>query len=401
MVFIAVTTDETYMKRNVKKSRSRSLLALSTTALALPGIAAADSPPTESLISYKFSNYQEDDISRREAPFGERERYDIDIHQLSLLMPTGRNTAFQLDANQESMSGASPWFTTAGSDGNPIVNLSGASGIRDKRNEVAFTGSYYLENGTIGANIGYSKEDDYRSRYIGLNGQRNFNQEMTTISVGFSYADDDIFPTDALAFNRVTRENKRSTSGIISVSQIINQTTTIQSSLSLTEQSGYLSDPYKLIDVRPDEKTQIAWSNAFRHFFIGPDAALHVNYRYYHDDFGVSSHTLDSAWYQNVNNTLQVVPYIRYYSQSSADFYSNTDDFTMPLVESQSSDYRLSAFGAISGGINLIANFGDWGITLNTERYIGNEKYSAYDVDEPGAGLVRFFRASVGIDYSF
>jgi hypothetical protein len=389
------------MKRNVKKPRSRSLIALSTTALALPGIAAADSPPAQSVISYKFSNYQEDDISRREAPFGERERYDIDVHQFRLLMPTGRNTAFQLDANHESMSGASPWFNTVDPDGNPIVNLSGASGIRDNRSELAFTGSYFLDNGTISANIGYSEEDDYRSRYVGLSGQRNINQEMTTIAVGVSFADDDVFPTDAISFNRVISENKRSSSGFISISQIINQTTTIQSAFSLTEQSGYLSDPYKLIDVRPEDKTQIAWSNAYRHFFIGADAALHLNYRYYHDDFGISSHTLDTAWYQNVSSTLQVVPYIRYYSQSAADFYSNIDDFSKPSTEYQSSDNRLSAFGAISGGINLIADYGDWGFTLNTERYIANEKYSAYHVSEPGAGLVRFFRISLGIDYSF
>ena len=401
MVLIVATTTEKPMKRNVKKPRSRSLIALSATALALPGIATADSPPVQSTLSYKFSNYQEDELSRKEAPFGERERYDIDVHQFRLLMPTSRNTAFQFDANQESMSGASPWFTTADSDGNPIVNLSGASGIRDKRSEVTFTGSYYLENGTIGANIGYSEEDDYRSRYVGLSGQRNFNREMTTVAVGFSYADDEIFPTDAELFNRVSSENKRSSSGFVSVSQIINQTTTFQSSFSLTEQSGYLSDPYKLIDVRPDNKSQIAWSNAIRHFFIGANAALHVNYRYYHDDFGVSSHTLDTAWYQNVSSTLQVVPYIRYYSQSAANFYTNIDDFTKPLSEYQSSDYRLSSFGAVSGGINLIADFGDWGFTLNTERYIANDKYSAYDVNEPGAGLVGFFRVSLGINYSF
>lgn len=388
-------------KAKIRRAPSRSLMALSATALALPGIATADSPPTQSTVSYKYSNYQEDDVSRREAPFGERERYEIDVNQFRLLMPTGRNTSFQLDAIRESMSGASPWFTTADSAGNPLVNLSGASGIRDQRSEVALTGSYYLENGTVSANVGYSEEDDYRSRYIGLSGQRNFNREMTTVAVGLSYADDDIFPTDAELFNRVVSENKDVSSAYISISQIINQTTIFQTALSITEQSGYLSDPYKLLDVRPDDKTQIGWSNAFRHFFIDADAALHVNYRYYHDDFGISSHTLDASWYQNVGRDWQVVPHIRYYSQSAADFYTSIDDFTKPIEQFQSSDYRLSAFGAISGGINLIGRFNDWTLTLSTDRYIANEKYSAYNVNEPGAGLVSFFRVSLGIDYSF
>ena len=380
---------------------SKKLLALSTTALALPGIAAADAPPSFSTLSYKFTSYQEDDVSRREAPFGERERYDIDVHQLRLISPTGRNTSIQIDANQESMSGASPWFNVADADGDPIVNLSGASGIRDSRRELSIAGSYYLENGTISASTGYSVEDDYRSRYYGLGGQTNFNQDLTTVSAGISYAADEIFPTDAELFNRVIKESKFSTSAFVSVSQIINQTSTFQTALSITEQSGFLSDPYKLRDVRPEQRTQLALSSSYRRFFVSTDAALHINYRFYHDDFGVSSHTLDSAWHQNIGNSLQLIPHLRYYSQSAADFYSNVDNFLLPVTQYQSSDYRLSSYGAISGGINLVTTFGDWLISLNTERYIANEKYSAYDVTQPGAGLVRYFRVSLGVDYTF
>jgi len=380
---------------------SKKLLALSTTALALPGIAAADAPPPFSTLSYKFTNYQEDDISRREAPFGERERYDIDVHQLRLITPTGRNTSLQIDGNQESMSGASPWFNIAGADGDPIVNLSGASGIRDSRRELSIAGSYYFDNATLSASTGYSVEDDYRSRYYGLSGQTNLHQDLTTIAAGISYADDEIFPTDAELFNRVTKESKFSTSAFVSISQIINQTSTLQAALSITEQTGFLSDPYKLRDVRPEQRIQLALSSSYRHFFVSEDAALHINYRYYHDDFGISSHTLDSSWYQNLGNSLQLIPHLRYYSQSAADFYSNVDNFVLPVTENQSSDYRLSAYGAVSGGINLVAPFGDWLISLNTERYIANEKYSAYDVTQPGAGLVRYFRVSLGIDYTF
>ncbi|MBT8145763.1 MAG: DUF3570 domain-containing protein [Gammaproteobacteria bacterium] len=382
-------------------SGSKKLLALSTTALALPGIAAADAPPTFSTLSYKFTNYQEDDVSRREAPFGERERYDIDVHQLRLISPTGRNTSIQIDANQESMSGASPWFNTANADGDPIVNLSGASGIKDSRRELSIAGSYYLDNATLSASTGYSVENDYRSRYYGLSGQTNFNQDLTTVAVGVSYADDEIFPSDAELFNRVRQESKFSTSAFVSLSQIINQTSTFQTALSITEQSGFLSDPYKLRDVRPEQRTQLALTNSYRQFFVAADAALHINYRYYHDDFGISSHTLDAGWYQNLGDSIQLIPHLRYYSQSAADFYSNVDNFLLPVTEYQSSDYGLSSYGAISGGVNLVASLGDWLVSLNTERYIANEKYSAYDVKQPGAGLVRYLRISLGVEYSF
>lgn len=382
-------------------NRSRSLIALSTTALALPGIASADAPPAQSTLSYKISNYKEDELSRREAPFGDLDRYDIDVHQFQLVSPIGRNMSVNIDANYESLSGASPWFTTAGVDGNPVVNLSGASGIRDRRSEISIGSRYYLENGSIGGNIGYSEEDDYRASYFGLNGERHFNDDATTVALGFSYSSDDIFPTDAAIFNRVKKDDKSSSSAFISVSQVINQISTFQTALSLTEQSGFLSDPYKLRDVRPQDKTQIAWSNSYRRFFVDADAAWHINYRFYHDDFGVSSHTFDMAWHQNIGSSFQLVPNLRYYSQSAADFFTNIDDFLNPLSEYQSSDYRLSAFGALSGGVSFIADLGAWTAVLTAERYVANEKYSAYSVTQPSTALVKYNRISLGFDYTY
>ena len=91
----------------MKKPASRSLIALSTSALALPGI-AADAPPLTPSLFYKISNYQEDDLSREQVPFGELERYDIDVHQFQFVSPLGRDYALFIDANHENMSGASP-----------------------------------------------------------------------------------------------------------------------------------------------------------------------------------------------------------------------------------------------------------------------------------------------------
>lgn len=385
----------------MKSKPSRSLIALSTSALALPGIAQADAPPTESTLSYKISNYQEDDLTRAQVPFGELGRYDIDVHQFQYVSPLGRDFALFIDANHEDMSGASPWFSTANAAGEPVINMSGASGITDARSELSIGTRYYSQNGNFGGAVGYSEENDYRATYVNLSGSRNFNNDLTTVTLGFSHSADDIFPTDAELFNRVRNEDKRATSAAVSLSQVINRVTTFQTALSITEQSGFLSDPYKLQDARPDNKTQIAFSNSLRYFFIEADGALQANYRYYHDDFGISSHTLDLSWFQNINRSFQVAPMLRYYSQSAADFYTNIDDFTKPLTEPQSSDYRLSAFGAFSGGINLIADFGDWTATLTAERYVANEKYSVYAVNQPSLALVQFVRLSLGVDYSF
>jgi len=182
---------------------------------------------------------------------------------------------------------------------------------------------------------------------------------------------------------------------------VINQVSSVQSTVSITEQSGFLSDPYKLRDIRPDDKTQISLNNSYRRFFIDANAALHINYRYYHDDFGISSHTTDFSWHQNLGDSFQLIPNIRYYSQSAADFFTNVDDFLKPETEYQSSDYRLSAFGAISGGISLVTDLGAWTTTLTAERYMAKEKYSVYNVTQSSTALVKYYRVSLGFTVSF
>jgi len=385
----------------MKSRKSTSLLALSTSALALPGIALADAPPIQSTASYKVSNYSEDDLERSESPYGDLERYDIDVHQFKLISPVGRNLSFSLDANHETMSGASPWYTSSGSDGEPVVAMSGASGIYDERTEVSIGASYYLSQGTVSGVVGYSEENDYRAKYYALSASRNFNDELTTLSVGYSYSSDNIFPTDADIFNRVTNERKNSKSGVVSISQIISQNSTFQLSLNVSEQSGFLSDPYKLRDVRPKDKTQVAITNSYRHFFRDSNSAFHINYRYYHDDFGISSHTLDSSWHKNIGGTFRIVPNIRYYSQSAANFFTNIDDFMKPLNEYQSSDYRLSSFGALSGGIDFVFNYGRWSTILSAERYVANDNFAGFSVNKPSAALVEFNRFSIGLEYTF
>ena len=203
----------------MKKPASHSLIALSTSALTLPGIAEADAPPLTSSLSYKISNYQEDDLSREQVPFGELERYDIDVHQFQFVSPLGRDYALFIDANHENMSGASPWFSTAGSNGQPVINMSGASSIYDSRSELSIGARYYGAHGNIGGAIGCSEENDYRAKYVSMSGSRNFNNDLTTLTVSLSHSDDSIFPSDAERFNRVRHEDKQASSVALSLSQ--------------------------------------------------------------------------------------------------------------------------------------------------------------------------------------
>jgi hypothetical protein len=381
--------------------KSRTLLALTASAMTLPGLtsqARADAAPTDSTVSYHVSTYQEDDLPLVHRLAGSRERYDIDIHQVRLLLPVGESYSLSLNSSYESMSGASPWYAIRRGDGSTGIVMSGAT-ISEQRRDLNVSGRKYLANGTVGLNLAVSHENDYDSVSGGFDAERHFNDNLTTVAAGLSYSSDEIDPTDAELFNRVTDETKHSESVFMSVSQILNQTSLIQTGLNITHLSGYLSDPYKLNDRRPDSRTQTAWTTSWRKYLAGVDAALHADYRYYHDSFGIKSHTVDVNWYQNIGASLQVIPGFRYYSQTAADFFTPTLNFavTLPL---QATDYRLSNYGAVSGGLKLQWLVQDFTLSLAAERYHANADYAISDGAQSPA-LVSFNRYSFGLDFQF
>ncbi len=155
----------------------------------------------------------------------------------------------------------------------------------------------------------------------------------------------------------------------------------------MTRHSGYLADPYELRDVRPDERLEWTLNAGLRRFVDTANAAWHIDYRYYSDDFGVRAHTLDTAWFQNIGTRFQVVPHVRYYAQHQADFFLFVDDITLPLDVDQSSDHRLASFGSLSGGVKLIYEATRWTLALDVERYVSRENYGFDNVefDHPAA----------------
>ena len=377
--------------------RPSPLAALTTAAMSLPAFAATQ--PVESTVSVGVSNYQEADVPPHLVVGGDNRRYDVNIRQFRLLSPVGRNWSLGLDLSRETMSGASPWGTSAGVDGEPALIMSGAT-IRDTRTETGVTATRYGDDHSIGLTLTRSTEDDYEAFSPSLFGEWTFNDALTSLSASVSWSSDVVEPTDAAAFGRVSREERRSRSASIGVSQVIDRSSAVYAGLSVTDHAGFLSDPYKLRDVRPDGRFERALSIRYRHFLDGPDAAVHLDYRYFDDNWGVASHTLHTSWYQNFGPSFQVVPSVRYYSQSEADFYRSVDDFGLPADAHQSSDFRLSAYGAFTFGVKGVVRQPDWSLTISADRYIGNEKYGlASGVPHPAR--LEFTLASVVLDIKF
>ena len=390
------------------KKRSGALLALSTAALGLPGMlpktAQAQAVPDKTTLSYRFTQYTEGGqpaaVTGGAVVNEAVDRYDISIHQLSVDTALTSSIGLGVHLVTETLSGASPWYVVEGVDGEPVQIMSGAT-IEEARDEANASVSYYGESSRIGVGLSYSGENDYESNGVNVSTTLWFNDNNTTLDLGFSFSDDTVSPTqDPLAPGRVLQEDKFTESAFIGFSQVINKTLLFGANASYTVHSGFLSDPYKLASVagvlqsdsRPDERQQAALNLQLRKYLPNLDTALHFDYRFYGDNWNISSNTLSLGAYKNISSW-QLSGKVRFYDQSSASFYRDfyregrADGF-------YSSDYRLSQYDAFSFKMGLSKSFDFGAVYVSYEDYVSSGNGS-------NPGLVDFNFATIGMDYKF
>jgi hypothetical protein len=400
-------------RRGRRAHASPALRALTSGALALPGVAAADAPAQGVEASYAFSYYAEDSLPRsRVGPGAETDRYDVEMHQLRALVPVGGRADVALDLTHEAMSGATPWYVIPDADGDPIQVMTGAT-VEDRRTDALVTGTWYFDAAQASLAGGVSVENDYLAFNGRLGGDLHLGEKTTTLSGGAGFSVDRIEPTDADLFPlRPEREDKHSVSLFAGIARVINHNAALQSTLTWQRSAGFLSDPYKqslvagtpVADSRPDTRNQIAWLSRYRHHLSRLNGTLHADYRLAVDDWKVTAHTLELAWHQSLWDALRLVPSFRYYTQSAADFYAPF--YQEPRSDGHyASDYRLSPYGAISWGLRAETAFDTWNVrwraTLSWERYLSDADYALGKVSVENPGLVNYHLLSIGLTARF
>ena len=402
------------MSNHDTNSKSKTLFALTSAAMGLglsakPTIAAIEEGST---LSVQGSFYAEDDIDAEDqSAQGSPERYEIPTAQIRFRSAVSDETEVIFTYAGETLSGASPWYVqpvfgaeiTEDLDDTEVEQVTSGATIDEERHEYGFSFRQYHGDAYLGLNFGYSTENDYKSASFGVNGSYSFNDKATTLELAVSANDDEIEPNGREIFSeRVEREDKDAFNALIGVTQIVNKDLVVNTSLSFARFRGFLSDPYKLVwlvdrsnvlaDSRPDNKAQIAWNLASRYFVEQVNAAVHADYRFYTNDWGVISHTIDLGWYQNFfENQFILAPQIRFYTQSSAEFYS-----PFFLTERRdgfyTSDYRLSEYTSVSGQLKASVRLEKFNIHASFERYTSFG-------DNPG--LVNFNLFTAGFDVKF
>ena len=402
----AVTELASIVKKNSTQATLQSLLA-SALAISSLGHKASAQTLEDDQLNYRYSEYDEDALPDGVVLAGDPARYQVETHQFRLVKSLGEKYSLSTNLVHETMSGSSPWYVLPSLEGPPLQVLSGPT-IEDTRNEFRGKLTRLDETGSWSVELGMSKEDDYQAKSISLG--RNFENadKSRTWEFSGSISVDDLEPTDAELLGRVKRAEKDSYSLYAGLTQVINRDTLLQVGLQLSQHDGYLSDPYKMVfvgnlivaDTRPGSRTQYAASARLRYYVDQFKAALHINYRYFRDDWSIAAHTLDLSWNQKLPAGWRLSPSIRYHSQESASFYAPFFS-EAPASGVYSSDYRLATYGALSYRLSVNKNIGDWDFTISAEIYDSDESLALSGTRFQTPGLVDFNRFTVGFNYRF
>lgn len=325
-----------------------------------------------------------------------------------------------------------------------VHTLSSAS--PEIRKQGDFKLSYEWDEATLDAGGGISIENDYESRFGNIGGRWDFNQKLTSLNLGLSYTNSDtnaLLDHDATPYiydagrgidsynatsssgnvqkqnrNTLLSGNRQDWGTALGLTQVLNESALLEAGVGYTRSTGYMANPYKvvqtafidpaqtgellngvsigLLEKRPDERNQ--WTENLRYvqYINGLDAALHFDYRFSHDDWGINAHTFEADWVQPLGQGWTVTPKVRYYSQDAADFYT-------PYL---TSNQALNKTAVDENGRTIYVDAGD---PNNGNVYYRDDNFNLVDssgnpVDETTVNPIRktipFDRSKLPSDYS-
>ncbi|HMD60540.1 MAG TPA: DUF3570 domain-containing protein [Opitutaceae bacterium] len=373
--------------------------ALLAGALALslprPSARAADS------VDYIYENYRE-----------EGGRITV-VEQSGLVnQDVAADGHIQISGSIDAVAGATPTGRAApsGSDQVPLAQ------IYTRRK--AWNGDYseQIGNLNIDASFAESRENDYVSWGWSVNTLTDFNEKNTTLRVGVAGTDDRVEVIFAPGYLP-----KHTGDAIVGITQLLSTTTFVTVNVSLGQSSGYLSEPYKIVEKSvgilpgvyldeefgencPNRRDREGVFASVNHAFLRLHGAAEASYRFYTDTFGIGANTLEVSWLQHVGSRLILTPSFRYYTQTAASFYCydiNKTQIMPTLVPTgaapyYAADFRLSAEDSTSYKLKVSWNVSDWmHLEASYERYAmqgrdGVTPASAYPRAGISTAAVRF-----------
>ena len=379
---------------------NKSTLAVQLGAAVLGALSSVHA--AETLVETSVLGYSESD--------SQQSRINVVEPMVKLTRIVSPDESYSVQIAADTLSGASPNGAVSANQPQTFTSASGKKTYDVKPNTLPLDPHFYDQRQALSLNMmrpihetlryslggHYSQETDWRS--LGVNGTllKDMNNKQTTLSFGLGVTLDGISPfklpkPGSLYSANQTLDSSAGSLGdeqrttyemLLGVTHTLNRKNLISLNYALSQSNGYHTDPYKIVSIldaqgaptdyawesRPDSRTRqslsLGWIGAF-----GEDA-LHVNYRYYWDDWAVTSHTIDVRYHWAFASDWELAPHLRYSTQTAADFYQVALADGQAIPQQLSSDYRLADLTGLTYGAKLSKTFGDHKLSLGLEQFV-------------------------------
>ena len=261
-------------------------------------------------------------------------------------------------------------YTSASSD---KVDLKANSSASSADTRIYPALSWSVENEakrtTLGMGLSSSTEYDYQS----FGGNINFSKKSKDKNREFSaslqaYLDNVtlILPIELRpggpGNNRQGSSARNTFNAGMSYSQIVNKRLQLMVMADFVQQQGYLSLPFHRVyfkdnsvhqEMLPGNRIKIPLG--FRaNYFAGDKFIIKTYYRFYTDNWGLSSHTANIEVPVKLTPFLSVAPFYRYYTQTAVKYFSAYQEHTAQEAF-YTSNYDLSKFSSDFFGAGIRA----------------------------------------------
>jgi opacity protein-like surface antigen len=371
----------------------RTARLLLITALALPGLAAAGVLPEE----------------RADALYHFYTGGGVEVQGPSILVRKNIGKSVAVTAN---------YYMDTISSASIDVLMSRASRYSEERREITVGADYLHGDTTMSFSYTNSRENDYLADSWNLGVSQEVFGGLTTISMSYGRGNDDVGKTGDSSFSqRADHWHWR-----LGVSQVVTRNLLMGLSYEAMSDQGFLNNPYRQVryldptdttrgyslqdEIYPRSRNSNAVSLRGR-YFLPWRAALHGDYRFFSDSWGINAHSAEFGITQPWNRWTFEGSY-RFHTQNSASFYSDLFPYAnaqnymardKQLASFVSHDIRIGAayefplklwgFGE-KGSANLfydhiIYSYGDFR-DITGPGGVGNEPFYEYTAD-----VVQFF----------
>ncbi|WP_242918612.1 DUF3570 domain-containing protein [Pontibacter liquoris] len=258
------------------------------------------------------------------------------------------------------------FYSSASTDKIDPYTVSSASSSDTRTHiNIGFSRNNSLHRVIKSIHVGASKEYDYTSFSLGAGwskGSLDGNRELSLGAEVFFDTWKIIYPIELRGQgDLVPTKNRQSYNFSGTLSQVINRRLQASVSTDLVYQAGLLSTPFHRVYFRDDAAHTVEQlpDSRFKfpvgirlNYFASDYVTTRLFYRFYNDDWGIVSHTLEVEAPVKIGPFFSFYPFYRFYTQTAADYFAPYAEHSIADAF-YTSDYDLSDFQSNKLGMGV------------------------------------------------